>query len=147
MIDNFKIGLISMISINVVSDVLRSGKVNHWTGNKNIELESKICAATSAKYAITLANGSLALELALVAAGVSDGDEVITCRTFMASASSAVMKAVPVVVDVDLNSQNILPEAIEKAITPKTKAIAVHHAGSMRHGCHIGDCETTWDFL
>lgn len=133
MIDNFKKWpYFDDKDINVVSDVLRSGKVNRWTGNKNIELESKICAATSAKYAITLANGSLALELALVAAGVSDGDEVITtCRTFMASASSAVMRgAVPVVVDVDLNSQNILPEAIEKAITPKTKAIiAVHHAG------------------
>ncbi|MBQ6534261.1 MAG: DegT/DnrJ/EryC1/StrS aminotransferase family protein [Opitutales bacterium] len=118
--------------IQAVSDVLRSGKVNRWTGDKNAEFEKVLCEATGAKYSIALANGSLALELALVAAGVGEGDEVITtCRTFMASASSAVMRgAKPVVVDVDLNSQNLLPEAVEKAITPRTKAIiAVHHAG------------------
>lgn len=118
--------------IEAVADVLRSGKVNRWTGSLNAEFEGKIRRSTNAKYAIALANGSLALELALVAADVGEGDEVITtCRTFMASASSAVMRgAVPVVVDVDANSQDILPESIEKAITPKTKAIiAVHHAG------------------
>ena len=118
--------------IQAVADVLRSGKINRWTGTKNVEFEKKICEATNAKYAIALANGSLALELALIAADVKEGDEVITtCRTFMASASSAVMRgAKPVVVDVDPNTQNILPEAFEKAITPKTKAVvAVHHAG------------------
>ena len=118
--------------IAAVADVLRSGRVNRWTGSLNIGFEDKIRQSTNAKYAIALANGSLALELALVAADVKEGDEVITtCRTFMASASSAVMRgAVPVVVDVDANSQDILPEAIEKAVTPRTKAvIAVHHAG------------------
>lgn len=118
--------------IQAVADVLRSGKINRWTGTKNAEFEKKIAEATNTKYAIALANGSLALELALVAADVKDGDEVITtCRTFMASASAAVMRgATPVVVDVDPNTQNMLPEAFEKAITPKTKAVvAVHHAG------------------
>ena len=118
--------------IAAVADVLRSGRVNRWTGSLNAEFEDRIRRSTGAKYAIALANGSLALELALVAADVKEGDEVITtCRTFMASASSVVMRgAVPVVVDVDANSQDILPSAIERAITPKTKAIiVVHHAG------------------
>lgn len=118
--------------INAVADVLRSGKINRWTGSKNSEFEEAICKSVGCKRAIALANGSLALELALVAAGVGEGDEVITtCRTFMASASCAVMRgAVPVVADVDLDSQNITAETVEKCITPRTKAIvAVHHAG------------------
>ncbi len=118
--------------IQSVVDVLRSGKVNRWTGDKNSKFEAKICESVKCKYAIALANGSLALELALVAAEIGEGDEVITtCRTFMASASCVVMRgAKPVVADVDINSQNISPEAIEQCITPKTKAIiAVHHAG------------------
>lgn len=118
--------------IKAVSEVLRSGKNNRWTGSKNSEFEAAICRSVKAKYAITLANGSLALELALYACGVGGGDEVITtCRTFMASASAAVMRgATPVVADVDLDSQNITAETIEKCITPRTKAIvAVHHAG------------------
>ncbi len=118
--------------IQSVVEVLRSGKVNRWTGDKNSKFEAKICESVKCKYAIALANGSLALELALVAAGVGNGDEVITtCRTFMASASCVVMRgAKPVVADIDVNSQNISPESIEKCITPKTKVIiAVHHAG------------------
>lgn len=118
--------------IEAVSAVLRSGKVNRWTGTKNEEFENKLAEIANTKYAIALANGSLALELALYALGVGKGDEVITtCRTFMASASSVVMReATPVVADVDLNSQNITAETIEKCITPKTKAIiAVHLAG------------------
>ena len=76
--------------IAAVADVLRSGRVNRWTGSLNVGFEDKIRQSTNAKYAIALANGSLALELALVAADVKEGDEVITtCRTFMASASSA----------------------------------------------------------
>ncbi len=118
--------------IKVVGEVLRSGRVNRWTGAKNSEFEESLSAATNAKYAIALANGSVALELALFACGVGEGDEVITsCRTFVASASCAVMRgATPVVADVDLNSQNITSETVEKCITSKTKAIiAVHHAG------------------
>lgn len=118
--------------VKAVCEVLRSGKVNRWTGAKNSEFEESICAATGSKYAIALANGSVALELALMACGVGEGDEVVaSCRTFVASASCAVMRgAKPVVADVDLNTQNITAESIEKCITPRTKAIiAVHHAG------------------
>ncbi len=118
--------------IQAVVEVLRSGKINRWTGDKNSQFEDVICQNVKCKHAIALANGSLALELALVAGDIGEGDEVITtARTFMASASSVVMRgAKPVVVDVDLHSQNLSPEAIEKSITPKTRAvIAVHHAG------------------
>lgn len=118
--------------INAVADVLRSGKVNRWTGDRNLEFERKLAGAAGTKYAIALANGSLALELALYAAGVGEGDEVVTtCRTFMASASSAVMRgARPVVADVDPDSQNITADSIRKCLTDRTKAIvAVHLAG------------------
>ncbi len=118
--------------IDAVADVLRSGKINRWTGTKNAEFENVVSSAVGVKHTVAVANGSLALELALRALGVGAGDEVITsCRTFIASAGAAVMcGATPVVVDVDLNSQNISPEAVERAITPRTKAIvAVHHAG------------------
>jgi dTDP-4-amino-4,6-dideoxygalactose transaminase len=83
-------------------------------------------------HAIALANGTLALELALKTLGIGPGDEVIvTPRTFIASASCASMVgAKPVFVDVDRDSQNIDPQAIRAAITPATRAIvAVHLAG------------------
>lgn len=118
--------------IKAVSDVLRSGKINRWTGSKNLEFEEKICESTKSKYAIALANGSLSLELALAGLGIKACDEVIVpCRTFIASASAVVMRgAKPVVVDVEFGSQTISPAAINKAISAKTKAIiAVHHAG------------------
>ncbi|HSP62371.1 MAG TPA: DegT/DnrJ/EryC1/StrS family aminotransferase, partial [Pyrinomonadaceae bacterium] len=79
-----------------------------------------------------MANGTLALELALYCLGIGSGDEVIVpSRTFIASASCAVMRgAIPVVADIDRNSSNLTAETIESAITPRTKAIvAVHLAG------------------
>jgi len=118
--------------IDAVSEVLVGGKVNRWTGTKNAEFEKKMAEFSQTKFCIATSNGTTALELALEALGIGAGDEVITsCRTFVASAScAAVRSAVPIVADVDLNSQNITAETIEKAITPKTKAIiAVHHMG------------------
>lgn len=118
--------------IAAVSEVLASGKINRWTGDKNMAFEKALCDYTGAKFAIAVSNGTAALELALEGLGVGAGDEVIVpCRTFMASASSIVMRgATPIVADVDLNSQDIMPSEIEKLITPKTKAvIAVHLMG------------------
>lgn len=118
--------------IAAVSEVLASGKINRWTGDKNLAFEKALCDYTGAKFAIAVSNGTTALELALEGLGVGAGDEVIVpCRTFMASASSIVMRgATPIVADVDLNSQDIMPSEIEKLITPKTKAvIAVHLMG------------------
>lgn len=118
--------------IKLVSSVLRSGKVNYWTGNKGKQFENEFAAFTDCKYAIALSNGTVALELALHGLGIGDGDEVIvTPRTFLASASAIVMcRATPVFAEVDPNSQNITAKTIKNVITPKTKAIiAVHLAG------------------
>jgi dTDP-4-amino-4,6-dideoxygalactose transaminase len=118
--------------IEAVTSVLRSGKVNYWTGEEGRRFENEFAKYVGTKHAICVANGTVALELALHVLGIRPGDEVITTsRTFIASASCIVMRgARPVCVDVDRNSQNITAETIRKAITPKTKAIiAVHLAG------------------
>ncbi len=112
--------------------VLRSGKVNYWTGEEGRQFEKEFAAFTGAQYAIALANGTVALECALMALGVGPGDHVITTsRTFIASASCAVTAgARPLFADVDRQSQNITAATIEAAITPQTRAIvAVHLAG------------------
>ena len=118
--------------IEAASVVLRSGKVNYWTGEEGRQFELEFAASCGVKHAVCLANGTLALELALQALGIGQGDEVITTsRTFIASASCVVMRgARPICVDVDRQSQNITAETIRRAITPRTKAIiAVHLAG------------------
>jgi dTDP-4-amino-4,6-dideoxygalactose transaminase len=118
--------------IEAVTSVLRSGKVNYWTGQEGRQFESEFANHAGTKYAICVANGTLALELALHALGIGAGDEVITTsRTFIASASCVVMRGGrPVCVDVDRNSQNITTDTIRPAITAKTRAIiAVHLAG------------------
>lgn len=118
--------------ISAVNRVLKSGKVNQWTGQEVSEFEKEYAAYLGANYAIALANGSVALELALIALGIGVGDEVIvTPRTFVASASCIVLRgATPVFADVDSCSQNITLRSVKKTFTDKTKAIiAVHLAG------------------
>ena len=118
--------------IEAAMQVLRSGKVNYWTGQEGQQFEAEFAAFTDCKYAVALANGTVALECALKALGIGAGDEVITTsRTFIASASCAVMLgARPVFADVDRESQNITAESIRNVLTPRTKAIvAVHLAG------------------
>lgn len=117
--------------IQAVGDVLRSGKVNYWTGQEGRTLEKEYAAYVGVDHAIVVANGTVSLELLLEAHGIQPGDEVITTsRTFMASASSVVMRGGRVVfADVDRESGNISPETVEKVITPKTKAIIPVHLG------------------
>lgn len=118
--------------IDKTASILASGKVNYWTGNETKLFEEEFARFHGMKHGIALANGTLALELALIGYGIGSGDEVITtCRTFIASASCVVrVGATPVLVDVDPRSQNLMAAEIEKAITPRTKAvIAVHLAG------------------
>lgn len=121
-----------------VSEVLLSNKVNYWTGQEGREFEKEFALFTGSNYAVALANGTLALDLALVALNIglanggSETDEVIvTSRTFLASASSIVTAgAKPVFADVDINSQNITANTIKPVITNQTKAIiCVHLAG------------------
>jgi hypothetical protein len=117
---------------DAIQKVLLSNQVNYWTGTEGCEFEKEFASACGVKHAIALANGTVALELALYALGIGPGDEVITtCRTFIASASSIVMRgAVPVLADVDRDNQNITAETILPLITQKTRAIiAVHLAG------------------
>ena len=118
--------------IDAVERVLRSGKVNYWTGEEGRLFEKEFAAASGCAHSIALANGTIALELALRALGIGPGDEVITtARTFIASASCAAMVgARPVLVDVDRVSQNLTAETIRPEITSRTKAIiAVHING------------------
>jgi len=118
--------------IEAAAAVLRSGRVNYWTGDEGRAFEREFADFTECQYAIALANGTVALELALYCLGIGAGDEVIVpSRTFIASASCAVMRgATPVVADVDRESGNLTADTIESVITPHTKAIvAVHLAG------------------
>ncbi|WP_449414138.1 DegT/DnrJ/EryC1/StrS family aminotransferase [Pandoraea soli] len=118
--------------VEAVAAVLRSNKVNYWTGTESREFEREFAAYVGSRHAIALGNGTLALDLALHVLGIGAGDEVIvTSRTFLASASSVVNAgAVPVFVDVDRDSQNISADTIRPALTKRTKAImCVHLAG------------------
>ena len=89
--------------------VLASGNVNYWTGNNCKKFEKEFAKFADSKYAIALANGTVAIDLALKALNIGDGDEVIvTSRSFIASVSSIVNSgAKPIFVDVCENSQNI----------------------------------------
>ena len=117
---------------NIVKEVLLQNDVNYRTGTRGFKFEKEFAAWTGSKYAVSVANGTVALDLALVALEVGPGDEVIVSpRTFFASASTIVTAgAVPIFAEVDPDSQNITADSIKKVLTSKTKAIiCVHHAG------------------
>jgi dTDP-4-amino-4,6-dideoxygalactose transaminase len=118
--------------IAAATRVLESGRVNYWTGDEGREFEAEFAAFTGSRHAIALANGTVALELALQALGIGPGDEVIVpSRTFIASASCAVMRGgSPVIADVDRNSQNLTADTVRAVLSARTRAIvAVHLAG------------------
>ena len=117
-----------------VKNILLSNKVNYWTGQECREFEKEFASFSGTKYAVALANGTVALDVALKALQIGAGDDVIvTSRTFLASASSIVTAgANPIFADVELDSQNISRRTIEAVLTPNTKAIiCVHLAGWM----------------
>ena len=118
--------------IDAVSRVLASGKVNYWTGVECQAFEQEFAGFVGQRHAISLANGTLALELALHALDIGAGDEVIVpARTFIATASCVAARgAVPVVADIDPVSQNLTAGTVLAALTLRTRAIiAVHLAG------------------
>lgn len=118
--------------IAAVACVLTSGQVNYWTGKECVQFEDEYARHVGVRHAISLANGTLALELALYALGIGPGDEVVVpSRTFIASASCVVARgATPVVADIDPLSQTLTAETIRAVLTPRTRAIiAVHLAG------------------
>lgn len=115
-----------------VKDVILSNKVNYWTGTECREFEKEFAAWVGTEYAVSLSNGTLALDCALKALGIGPGDEVVvTPRSFLASASCIVNAgATPVFADVDRDSQNITAASIGAVLTSRTRAIVcVHLAG------------------
>ena len=118
--------------VAVVAAVLGSNRVNYWTGQEGRNFEREFARWAGTEHAIALANGTVALDLALAALGVGPGDEVVvTPRTFIASVSSVVLAgATPVFADVDRNSGNITAKSISRVLTPRSKlVIPVHLAG------------------
>ena len=109
--------------IQAVVDVLRSDYLT--CGPKITELEEKLCQITGAKYAVVCSNGTAALHLACMAAGVTVGDEVITTPiTFAASANCALYcGAKPVFADINEETYNIDPANVEALTNEKTKAV------------------------
>jgi dTDP-4-amino-4,6-dideoxygalactose transaminase len=136
--------------VDAVQKVLLSNKVNYWTGDECKQFEKEFAEFSDSEYAIAVANGTLALELALKALDIGKNDEVIvTSRTFIASISAIIsVGATPVFADVSLDSQNITPEFIREKITSKTKAIiCVHLAGWPCEMDEIMQIANEFDFL
>lgn len=123
---------------DAVRAVILSNKVNYWTGSQGREFEAEFARFAGTNHAIALANGTVALELALQGLGIgaayggAETDEVIvTPRSFIASASAVVNAgARAIFADVDRDSQNITPQTVEPLLNDKTRAIiCVHLAG------------------
>lgn len=115
---------------DAVLDVLKSDYLT--CGPKINELEAKLCKLTGAKYAVVCSNGTAALHMAAMAAGIGEGDELITTPiTFAASANCALYcGARPVFADINEKTYNIDPASVEAHITPATKAVvAVDYTG------------------
>lgn len=115
-----------------VERVLRSGRVNYWTGSEARSFESEFAGYCGAEHGVALANGTVALELGLRALGIGAGDDVlVTPRSFFASAGAILLAgARPVFADVDNNSQNVTAESLDAVRTRRTRAVlVVHHAG------------------
>ena len=115
-----------------VERVLRSNQVNYWTGDLGRKFEDEFATFAGTTHAVALANGTVAIDVAVKALGINAGDEVVvTPRTFLASVSCIVNAgAIPVFADVDADSQAITRASVEAVLTPRTKAIiCVHLAG------------------
>ncbi len=114
---------ISEEDIQAVSDVLRGPFITQ--GPFVDQFEQDLCDYTGAKYAVCASNGTAALHIACLAAGITQGDEVITTPITFAASANCVLYcgATPVFADINPKTYNIDPESIEKYVTPKTKAI------------------------
>jgi dTDP-4-amino-4,6-dideoxygalactose transaminase len=117
--------------IEDVVAVLRSGKVNAWTGTRVVAFEEAYAALLGRRHAIAFANGTVALDVALHAIDLQPGDEVVvTPRSFVASAACVPMAGGrPVFADVDPDSQAMTAETIAAVLTPRTRAVIVVHLG------------------
>jgi dTDP-4-amino-4,6-dideoxygalactose transaminase len=116
-------------AIKAVEAVLRSGKVNYWTGSKGMEFEKKFADWQGSKFAISCATGTAALHIALASLGIGPGDEVIVpSYTFIATSFSVVQAgAIPRFADVNIDDHCISIESAEKLINKRTRAIIPVH--------------------
>jgi len=116
-------------TITAVEEVLRSGKVNYWTGPKGMQFEKAFAEWQGSKYAISVATGTAALHVALSALGIGPGDEVIVpSYTFIATSFAVVQAgAIPRFADVNLEDHCINIESAEKLVNKRTKAIIPVH--------------------
>ena len=112
---------------------LRSGKWGKIDGNEVTQFEKRFAEYHQAKHAVGVVNGTTGLRMALLAIGIEAGDEVIVPPfTFLATASTVVeVNATPVFADIQLETSNIDPGAVEAAITPRTRAIIPVHLGGL----------------
>lgn len=112
---------------------VRSGKWGKLDGNEVATLERRFAGYHQAKHGIGVVNGTVSLRIALLAAGIEAGDEVIVPPyTFLATATAVVeSNATPIFVDINRETLNIDPELIEAAITPRTRAIIPVHLGGL----------------
>jgi perosamine synthetase len=113
--------------IQAVVRVMQSRNLS--IGSQTLEFEKLIASQANAKYAVAVTNGTSALHLCIVAAGIGQDDQVITTPFSFISSANCILfeKAKPVFVDIDPVSLNIDPRKIEAAITGQTKAILVVH--------------------
>lgn len=120
--------------IDAVTEVIRSGRWGGYPypGPKTAELARKFAEMQGGGFAVPMTNGTVTMEVALRAAGIGWGDEVIVpAYTFQATASAPMTAgAIPVIVDIDPNNYCLDPQAAERAITPRTRAIIPVHLGS-----------------
>jgi dTDP-4-amino-4,6-dideoxygalactose transaminase len=116
-------------AIKAVEEVLKSGKINYWTGPKGMQFEEKFAEWQGSKYAISVATGTAALHVSLASLGIGPGDEVIVpSYTFIASSFSIVQAgAIPRFADVNLEDHCISVASAEKLVNERTKAIMVVH--------------------
>ena len=121
--------VITEAEVEAVTAVLRSGWLTH--GPRTREFEERFRALVGAEHALAVSSGTAALHLALAAAGVGPGDEVITTPLTFAATAEAVLyqRATPVFADVDPETGNLEPAAVREKITDKTRAVLVVHLG------------------
>jgi len=117
--------------LEAVRNVLASGRTNYWTGQEARRFEEEFAAYVGVPRAVALANGTVALEAALLALGIGAGDDVVVpARTFVATGTVVVLSgARPIFADVDRDSGNVTEATIEAALTPRTRAVIVVHLG------------------
>ncbi len=116
-------------AIRAVEEVLRSGKVNYWTGRKGMAFEEKFARWQGSKYAVSVATGTAALHVGLTALGIGPGDEVIVpSYTFIATSFAVVQAgAIPRFADVNLDDHCLSVASAEKLVNDRTKAVMPVH--------------------